>query len=512
MGSEMCIRDRGRGGKAGRTPARYALGMRTPSRAPRRAWLALALALVPAAAAGCGRAPRPNLLLITVDSLRRDHAGPYGWRHPQGGDEPVTPVFDRLAREGALFEDAVSTTSWTLPAHMALMTGLADELHGVTDNFRRLNPEHRTLAELLAGHGYATGGFFSGPNLHPAFGFAQGFEVYRNCSGIEAPADLFESQELGVFRPVHQASHATVTSPALLQEAGAWIAEVARGGERPFFAFVHCWDPHYDYRAPEPYGSLFTRPYAGELTGTHATDSKRAWGARDREHLLGLYDGEARWTDEHLGALLERLEELGVLDDTLVILTSDHGEEFYERGRWGHQRTLYDEVVRIPLALRWPGRVPAGLRPRGQARIQDLLPTVAELFDLPLAGALEGRSLVPLLEDPDHPGYPQPLHLRVPYREIHLSGLRTGAAKVLWDHEQESGWLVDLTSDPLELQPRPFDAAELESSADPALAAYRASRAALDELRARLPGAWEGVELPPELLDDLRAVGYLGDG
>ncbi|HKX45321.1 MAG TPA: sulfatase, partial [Planctomycetota bacterium] len=353
-------------------------------------------------------------MLLSIDSLRPDHLSAHGRANAVEPGAPSSPGFDAFARGGVRFEQAVSTTSWTLPAHVALLTGLPDLLHGVTDNFKRLGDGHVTLAELFRDAGYRTAGFFSGPNLHPAFGFGQGFEAYEDRSRLDVAAARFEGRELGDLRDVHLASHRAVTSPALLEGASAFL-RAAAGEGRPFFLFVHWWDPHYDYLAPEEIARRFVDPaYRGDVSGAHAVDKTKAVGAEDVRHLRELYDAEVRFTDDHVARLLGVLDELGLADDTLVVWTADHGEEFYERGRWGHQRTLYDEVVRIPLALRWPGVLPAGVVATGQARLYDVYATLADLCDLPAPPWVEGASLRPLWEDPAHPGFAAPLALEVP--------------------------------------------------------------------------------------------------
>ncbi len=474
--------------------------------------VALVVLLVAAlASCGGGGERRPNVLLISIDSLRPDRLGAYA--AGAGGDDEerarrVSPSFDRLAAQGVLFENAVSTTSWTLPSHMALMTGLTDPLHGVTDNHKRLNPDFATLAELLADAGYATGGFWSGPNLHPAFGFLQGFDVYENLSETETRVELFEHEDPGAFRWIHDQSHTTITSPALADRGAAWMRAVLEAGEQPFFAFVHWWDPHYDYLPPDEVREQLVRPYDGEFSGVHKVDAKRFASPKDRRHLLDLYDAEIRFTDQHVGRLLDALDELGVADNTLVVFVADHGEEFFEHGRWGHQRTLFDEVVLIPLAMRLPGRIPAGVRAHGQARIQDVLPTVLELCDLPLP-PVEGVSLAPLWRDPQARGRPQLLHLDVRYRDVHLLGARTETHKAIVDMAEPGVALVyDLAADPAERAPERVD---LETSDHPVVVALRAALLDTERLRAELPRPWETEELPDELIRELEALGYLGD-
>ncbi|MBU0617850.1 MAG: sulfatase-like hydrolase/transferase, partial [Planctomycetes bacterium] len=192
-----------------------------------------------------GDSTYPNILLISVDALRPDHLGCYGY------GRATSPNIDKLAGEGALFENAISSTSWTLPAHAALFTGLADSVHGCTDTDRRLAENRYTLAERLKDAGYATVGFFSGPYLHPVFELGQGFDEYVDCTsypelternGIDAKAVDSAS--------VHERSHRDITNPRVYERASAWLTENKR---RPFFMFVHMWDVHFDFIPPPPY-------------------------------------------------------------------------------------------------------------------------------------------------------------------------------------------------------------------------------------------------------------------
>ena len=325
------------------------------------------------------------------------------------------------------------------------------------------------------------------------------------------PLDLFQDQQVGDLRDVHLESHETISSPRLLAEARDWIRHNVEESEQPFFAFLHFWDPHSDYRAPSEYTQRFERaPYAGNFRGVYQLEKNQPYDDADRDHMLALYEAEALWTDEHLAALLDELTVLGVLDDTLVILTSDHGEEFYEHGRWGHQRTLYEEVLRVPMLMRYPQSLPAGLRVPGQARLQDVMPTVLELAGVPERAGLEGQSLLPLL-DPDHPGHAQHLRLSVPARELDLYGLRSSTHKSLWDEFNEQGSLYDLARDPREQRPIAFDRAALEEASEGPLHDLRIALEELSVRASQLPPPRRAGELPEDLLRDLAAAGYAGD-
>ncbi|MDG2308819.1 MAG: sulfatase [Candidatus Binatia bacterium] len=443
-----------------------------------------------------GPPAQPNVLLVSIDTLRSDHLGAYGY------DRDTSPVLDRLAAEGALFESVVASSSWTLPSHTTLLTGLPPELHGVDTSEERLLTEATTLAEVLHERGYATAGFASGPYLRAMYGHDQGFDTYDE-STVWPEDDI----------------HRKPTSPQLETLAVNWLdAWHVKEDEKPFFVFLHMWDPHYDFSPPPPYDIMFDPEYEGTVTGDDfaGTDQvHKDMAARDLEHVLALYDGEIRYTDEHLGRILAALERLGVYDDTIVVVTSDHGEEFFEHGKKGHSKGLYDEVVKIPWVVRYPRRIPAGQRIGNQVRSMDVAPTI-----LGLAG----------IEPPQGFGSGS----ANPYREHDLSGWITGARKVasfpdltafshetMWAHRVSvqtpkqklivirtpKGRTVefyDLANDPGEKQ-------DLTAGGP----VQGKGRALLGSLRA-WDQHWKGraplsapIELDPKHVEQLRALGYV---
>lgn len=332
---------------------------------------------------------RPNVVLISIDSLRADHLGCYGY------PRPTSPTIDGLAAEGTLFEVVTSSSSWTLPAHAALFTGLPDSVHGVDRGNRKLRSEMRTLAEALHAAGYRTAGVWSCPLLDPRFGFGQGFDVYVSHLGSggadglqnEMPWDERDSQ-----------SHQIVTGPSTLERVDELLDSQAT---EPFFLFVHLWDVHYDYIPPAPYDTLFDPDYSGDVDGRDLTKylkfGLKDLSARDLNHLIALYDGEIAWTDQQVSHILHRLDAAGVAGNTVVVVTSDHGEELFDHGSFGHKRKLFDESIRIPLVVRFPGHVPAGMRIPDPAQIVDIAPTILELADAEPLPEISGRSLLPRL-------------------------------------------------------------------------------------------------------------------
>ncbi|MFQ5806637.1 MAG: sulfatase [Phycisphaerae bacterium] len=462
--------------------------------------------------AGCGQEDRPdpaaeakkpallavktsaNVALISIDSLRPDHLHCYGY------PKKTSPHIDQLAREGALFENVISSTSWTLPAHACMFTGLADSVHGCTDADRRLNDRHYTLAERLKDTGYATVGFFSGPYLHPVFGLDQGFDTYVDCTSYPQLSDRpAASRETG---------EDNITNPRVLEEVQHWLSENMR---HPFFMFIHMWDVHFDFTPPPPYDTRFDPDYRGNISGRRFLSDPRInkdLPKRDLEHLLALYDGEIAWTDEHVGKIIAELEARGLLDSTVIIVTAGHGTAFFEHGLKGHRNSLFDEVIRIPLIIRYPARIAAGQRHRQQVRMIDLLPTVVDLVGAPWDyRRLMGQSLAPLFAggktQRDEPAISELLS-----RGLKMQSFRRPERKTIWNLELDKGAVYDLLADPGELAPLPR---EESPTVDAAKQDIMWSRAFLEAFRQRYPQSPKIAGLPAELREKLESLGYAGD-
>jgi len=385
-----------------------------------------------------GRAPRINVLLISLDSTRRDLLGVYGYRARHAPDLSPSPALDQLARDGVVLEDAYTPTSWTLPSHVGLLTGESIVVHGVDLSHQRPDSSRPALAEVLRAAGYRTAGFYSGAYLEPHFGHARGFERYEARYGDPAVlADLREDIAQSARRlekalakgtraraiNKRMAAHAEalneigervrrdVSSAAVSEGAIEALNEFAAGSQ-PFFIFAHYFDPHYDYTAPEPFASRFDPDYAGAMDGLNflsrsdlADFDRHSPGARvqvasdrDLEHIRALYAGELAWTDAQIARVFDRLEALSLAETTLVIVTADHGDEFFEHSGLGHRRTLFEEVIRAPLILRLPGRLPAGRRVAGVVSTEDIAATIFDLVDVPAPPHLQTASFLPLIE------------------------------------------------------------------------------------------------------------------
>jgi arylsulfatase A-like enzyme len=472
------------------------------TRRTRSALLAIAAAAI--AAGGCSGAEKhPNVLLISIDMLRPDHLRAYGY------GQDTSPNIDAMAREGVLFANHFASSSWTLPSHAALFTSLPDSLHGCTDTDKVLDDSAVTLAERFLAAGYATAGFFSGPYLHPAFGLGQGFEHYEDCASYAAKIDGRPPSEWAMDKGVMLESHQDVTNERVYGAVKKWLD--ARPS-RPFFLFAHFFDVHFDFTPPPPYDKKFDPDYQGWVDGKNfmfSDDYEKNMPPRDFQHLLALYDGEIAWTDSFIGRLRADLEKAGILDDTVIVITSDHGTEFFEHGDKGHRKTLHDEVIRIPLVVRYPKKLPRGMKIEDLSRGIDVGPTVLELAGFPPPADVLGTSLVPEIQNPG---------TRVVGRVVselnsvgrNLRSVRTLKWKLVDKIGASEHWYFDLQRDPAERIPMSDFDSELGKKAENG---YQAEVDALNAFAEHHPvpaakGAPKGDPLPPEVDAKLRVLGY----
>jgi len=418
----------------------------------------LALALL-----HCRAAPPPparHLVLVTIDTLRADRLGAYG------SSSVETPNLDALARDGARALDASVQVPLTRPSHVSLLTGLYPAEHGIRDNVSpALREDVPTLAERLKSEGFATAGFVSSVVLSKQSGLARGFDTFSDQfdvgGGDERPLDAVQRR-----------------GDLPTAEAIAWI-ETRRDSRE--FVWLHLYDPHDPFEPPEPYASRYAdRPY----------------------------DGEVSWSDELVGRLDAALARLGMRDQTLLVVTSDHGEGLGEHGEEFHGYFVYESTLAVPLLLRGPGIVP-GLQLRATVRSVDLAPTVLDLLSVPLktTAHMSGRSLAATLrggpEPPSEATYAESLTPLLHYGWSDLRSLRDGRFKYILAPRPE---LFDLREDPGEtrnlIDSSPVQAAALHGALTRRLAAEgSASESA--------PAA---AAVPPEMLEQLGALGYIGAG
>ena len=430
------------------------------------------LLLVLVLGGACGsQESRPNLLLISIDTLRADVLGCYG------NPRPASPAIDAFARQGALFEVAVAPSPWTLPSHASLLTGLYPLRHAATTFRRKLPTRIPTWAGWLRRHGFFTAAVTNTLYVSRRFGLHRGFErfVYvRDGPDERQPSDV-EAR------------------------ATEWLSE---GLPEPFFLFLHFFDAHASYGAQPTFESMFVGPYDGDADGSleqllQASEGDREFDAEDARHLIDLYTAGVRQMDEGIGRLLTLLEQLGHVDDTIVILTSDHGEEFLEHGEVLHAHTQYEEVLRVPLIIRGPG-VPAGVRVSQTVSLVDVMTTALALAGVPLPSDPDGVDLSPLLG-----GGADPFEDRFFFGEASFknttSSVRYRNFKLIHDHGSDTYALYDLEADPGEHHDVKGDHREMAG-----LLQRR-----LEQRRSGIRHEAPRTALEPEELEQLRALGYL---
>lgn len=302
---------------------------------PLAAFLLLA-GLIILTATGCSPAPdeQPSIVLITLDTLRADHLGCYGYTRAR------TPNLDSFAGSALRFDNTFSTINTTLASHAAMMTGKHPQALGVPRNSFPLSPDIPTIAELLGSNGYRTAAFVSCSALTSRMGLARGFETYDETFDLSA-AD-------------QEQRRAESTTAAALR----WLE---RNSNRPFFLWVHYFDPHFPYEPPAPFDTMYDNGYQGPADGS-MDYLEKLWQNRlsparaDLQRLVDLYDGEIAYLDHCLGPLLDELGRPGLKERTLVAVTADHGEHLTERRlKFYHGNYVYQPSIRVPLLIRFPG-------------------------------------------------------------------------------------------------------------------------------------------------------------
>jgi arylsulfatase A-like enzyme len=455
----------------------------------------------------CARRPRPdprapNIVLVFMDAMRADHLSCYGYARQ------TSPEIDRLAADGVRIGPIVAQAPATFPSVPSVFTSrLASWFFDAGGCV--LEPRYLTLAEMLRTAGYETVGISSSPivtkgrSTYSYGGFDQGFQSFDDS---EAEGGAMNWQ----WR----------SPEAVVDAALPWLNHLQR--ER-FFMLLYIEDPHDAYHCPEPYWTMFDRRYSGPpaVMAGNPDDYEQAAldgrpipiGPRDVAHLEALYDGEIRYANSQLRRFVDRLRELGLLDTTLIVVTSDHGEEFADHGGFKHGYALYEETVRVPLVMSWPGGLPKG-KVIGAPLVEsiDIVPTILELAHVPLPAGLEGSSLVPLMTGEESRVRPFALS-ETPYADAKMitDGQwklieRTGKASArpgLTDRYAKGSELYDLATDPHERR-------DLFATRPDVVKRLR--EAMWDMLpvkeRTRLE-AGEPLRLDPHLIERLRSLGYL---
>jgi arylsulfatase A-like enzyme len=426
---------------------------------------ALPLHLLAFVLVGCGEPPlegrgQPNVLLIVVDTLRADHLHSYGYPRRTSGN------VDALASQGWVFQNHIASAAQTVPSTLSMMLSLHPPEHGFrhpSNGYFAKNPPLYPdrllfLAEVYSEAGFATAGFVGNPFLRRANGFAQGFD------------EFFYSEEAG---------------DRLTAAASRWLEEHVRS-PRPFFVYLHYFDVHWPYSPPPAYWGRFEVPEGGRLV--YRNGPVNGVDEKDLLASIAMYDSAIAFVDDEIGKLLRTLEELGVRDNTVIAVTSDHGEEFLDHGGLGHGTTVYGELVRVPLVLVHEGRLEPGRAIEALTHHIDLAPTLLQLSGVPAPEGFRGRPL------------PAPAERAFsedgPWRAVYSNERKLVINKTTDSHE-----IFDVR-DERDQHALPDEVGTAGLSAD--LDWYDALERVTPASDARSTAEWSDVEM-----DRLRALGYL---
>ena len=456
---------------------------RTPS--PCRRFVALVVLWL--AASGCGEAepPRPpNVVLLVIDTLRADHLHGYGY------PRETSPQLDAIMEEGVRFDAAIAPSSWSAPSHATIVTGMQPESHHVLGWHQGVAPGVEPLASILQREGYATGMFSSHYALHVG--------VPGLKAGLDAAFIARNDDDAQV-----------------LEEATRWVRSV----EQPYFLYVCLMTPHAPYtKYPLSYDQRY---FTGDPPGGNATfeftdeswigregipRSVRLGDHRDRAYYANRYDRAVRYADALVGEFWDSLAADGLLDDTIVVVTSDHGEGLGDHGSFAHEYHLYDFLVRVPLVVWQPGVVPAGGVWTPPVSLADIVPTILGLAGATPSTRFDGRDLSSWLTAGTRPVRSPVVTGTYRWRGHDRYMVRSARHKLIYDADEDREELFDLSQDPKE------ERELLTSEVSPAtLAALRAELAALRSRHAPLDP--ERVDAPPDadLLQKLRSLGYVRD-
>ena len=392
---------------------------------PRRAFWAEPVITVPDGEA-------PLLVIYLVDTLRADHTTPYGYARD------TTPELAAFAKDAVVFEQAIAQASWTKPSVASIFTSQLPGRHRAVQLRDTLDAGHTTLAEMLQAKGFATGAAIANSVIYGAnTNFEQGFDFF---AGLHGPGD----------RP-SKAVDADVVVDAALS-----FLDARRGFPR--FLYVHTMDPHVPYGSPPPFDRKFGPPPA---PGREAADPRSDYQEPlDRERIIAQYDGAIAFGDREFGRFVRELKSRGLYDRATIVFVADHGEEFLDHGQWTHGKTVFDELIRVPLVVKLPGGKSAGARVKQQVQAVDILPTALEALGLPVPAppVIAGRPLQPVVAG----GAPEPPAVsEISHRGFVAHGMRTSKDKYVQRFSPEEDELYfDLVADPKETTSRADQARE----------------------------------------------------
>ncbi len=429
---------------------------------------------------------KPNILLISLDTVRADHLGCYGY------DRHTTPALDALSKQGVLFKKHIASSSWTLPSHATLFTGLYPPTHRAETLDHMMAPKLPTMAQLIDSLGYKTAAFVSSGYLGPAFGLHRGFNRFYSLKDV-----LNKGTE-------------TITDKGL-----EWLKEVGvkeKETSKPFFLFLHYLDAHTPYDPPEPFRDFYydenwkTEGNAGDESVAYAELKEKTpqFKIKRANRMKAFYDGEIARIDRGVEQIIDFLKERDVFQNTLMIITSDHGEEFIDHGSFDHGQTLYSEQIDVPLLVIWPDEIEGGRIDGSLTRSVDILPTVLDLIDAPPYPVVHGRSLKKNM----HGRNKEQARMAVAdlkRKKFDMTSLSDGRYKYIVQSGEESDELLfDIQSDPAERNN------VVEEKGDIVEEFRRAYDQWTDEMK-QWGHATRKSRLTLEEIEQLQALGYMQD-
>ena len=426
------------------------------------------------------RSKGPNIILISIDALRADHLSCYGYYRN------TSPNIDRLASQGVLFKNAFSQATSTLLSHTSIFLSQYVWRHKVDNPDKRLGNSFTTLAEILKDRNYTTCAFVGGGLVSAKFGFNRGFEIYDD--GIPG-----------------KGRHNEISS--YMDRLLSWLKSVKN---RKFFLFIHTYDVHEPYNSPEPYFDLYTK---GCSEGKHLRTSEgikpgeldaSKLTPEEIDYIIAVYDGGINYVDDQLGKIFEKLKQLGIDDNTIIIVTADHGEAFREHGRLGHSHRPYIELIHVPLIMRGPG-IPTNRIYENWVQHIDIVPTILEILNTPQREEMQGRSILPLMNnceiEEDFKTYSFGY-----YKNKHESPFSMSSRTKEWIYIMNQNGpdeLYDRINDPKEqnniIEKRPLIAQKLKEELADFIALTSEAK----------PQVAEKIDIDEELKEQLKSLGYL---
>lgn len=434
---------------------------------------------------GCGKRQqekRPNIILVVIDTLRADHMGCYGYQRN------TTPNIDRLAAEAILFKNAISAAPWTLPSFATLLTSQYPCVLGIRGKLAVMDKRFPLLSQVLKQYNYTTFGVFAAGNLLPQLGFGRGFDFYYDRRSPRRGAGI--------------------TSPVITSEG---ISFLRKSHKSPFFLLLHYFDPHYNYILHKQYD--YYPNYRGMVKNNHSIidlwHKLNELSEDDIRYLLALYDSEIAFTDEYIEQLLDELKKHGFYENSIIIITSDHGEEFIERGWLGHAITLHEELLHVPLIMKFPGYKPRVIdSPVG---LIDIVPTIYQYLGLKIPKGLGGKALDLSRDDTieNRPIFSETFNsqkLRPNPKPVAFRSIVLGNWKFIYDETNDSEQVYHLSEDPHERN----DLSSQRSAQNKMLRGLLSKWINHVKTKQRLGPTQDATELlTPDQREELESLGYL---